>query len=161
MALNNIVQKLTTFIQNKLTIPLVSIPAVLLLCSTIKRPGMSPMLITAKTINRMQDSGIPIGVNIDGSPNLMNQMCYVLIDEMVNALKNGEVTAIVTDDEFARNILDKVSGFKILDSSFYSAEYRVAVVSEDAEKQEDILEAVNKLVDNGTAKKIASKYMEY
>lgn len=96
MALNNIVQKLTTFIQNKLTIPLVSIPAVLLLCSTIKRPGMSPMLITAKTINRMQDSGIPIGVNIDGSPNLMNQMCYVLIDEMVNALKmDGKVEVAI------------------------------------------------------------------
>ncbi len=86
---------------------------------------------------------------------------YTTNDEMVNALKNGEVTAIITDDELARNIMDKVSGFKILDSSFYSTEYRVAVVSEDAEKQEDILEAVNKLVDNGTAKKIASKYMEY
>lgn len=82
-------------------------------------------------------------------------------DEMVNALKNGEVTAIVTDDELARNILDKVSGFKILDSSFYSAEYRAAVVSEDAEKQTEILDAINKLVDNGTAKKIVSKYMKY
>ena len=80
---------------------------------------------------------------------------------MVNALKNGDVTAIVTDDALARNILDKVSGFKILDSSFYSAEYRAAVVSEDSEKQEDILEAINKLVDNGTAKKISNKYMEY
>ena len=86
---------------------------------------------------------------------------YTTNDEMVNALKNGDVTAIVTDDALARNILDKVSGFKILDSSFYSAEYRAAVVSEDSEKQEDILEAINKLVDNGTAKKISDKYMEY
>lgn len=86
---------------------------------------------------------------------------YTTNDEMVNALKNGEVTAIVTDDELARNILNKVSGFKILDSSFYSAEYRAAVVSEDAEKQTEILDAINKLVDNGTAKKIVSKYMKY
>lgn len=92
MALNNIVQKLTSFIQNKLSIPLVSIPAILLICSTIKRPGISPMLITSKAINRLQDSGIPVGVNIDGSPNLMNQMYYVLIDELVKALKmDGKV----------------------------------------------------------------------
>jgi hypothetical protein len=68
---------------------------------------------------------------------------------------------VVTRWQPARNILDKVSGFKILDSSFYSAEYRAAVVSEDAEKQTEILDAINKLVDNGTAKKIVSKYMKY
>lgn len=96
MALNNIVQKLSSFIQNKLSIPLVTIPSILLLCSTIKRPGMSSMLITAKAINRMQDSGIPVGVNIDGSPNLMNQMYYVLIDEMVNSLKmDGKVEVAI------------------------------------------------------------------
>lgn len=87
MALSNIVQKLTSFIQNKLSLPLVSIPAVLLICSTIKRPGLSPMLITSRIINRQQEFGAPIGVNIDGSPNLMNQMFYIIVDELVKALK--------------------------------------------------------------------------
>lgn len=87
MALTNIIQKLSNFIQNKLRIPLIPIPAIMLICSSIKRPGLSPMLITARIINRQQEFGAPIGVNIDGSPNLMNQMFFVIVDELVKALK--------------------------------------------------------------------------
>ncbi len=82
-------------------------------------------------------------------------------DEMVSALKNNELTAIITDDAVAREIIDNVSGLKILESSFYSAEYSVAVVSEDKEKQDDIIAAVNELVDDGTIKAIVDKYMQY
>lgn len=93
MALNNIIQSLTSFIQNKLSIPLIPISAIMLVCSTIKRPGLSPMLITSKIIDRMGgEVGAPIGVNIDGSPNMMNQMYFVIVDELVNALKlDGKV----------------------------------------------------------------------
>lgn len=93
MAITNIIQKLSSFIQNKLSIPLIPIPAIMLICSTIKRPGMSSLLISARTINRLgSEVGVPIGVNIDGTPNLMNQMCYVIIDEIVNAMKlDGKV----------------------------------------------------------------------
>lgn len=87
MALTNIIEKLSNFIQNKLRIPLIPIPAIMLICSSIKRPGLSPMLITARIINRQQEFGAPIGVNIDGSPNLMNQMFFVIVDELVKALK--------------------------------------------------------------------------
>ncbi|MBE6814792.1 MAG: amino acid ABC transporter substrate-binding protein [Ruminococcaceae bacterium] len=86
---------------------------------------------------------------------------YTSNEEMVNALKNGEITAIVTDDALARNILDEVSGLKILDSTFYSAEYKAAVVSEDSEKQTAILNAINELINDGTAQSIVDKYMEY
>ena len=86
---------------------------------------------------------------------------YTSNGELVNALKNDEITAIVIDDALARNIVDKVSGFKILDSTFYSAEYKAAVVSEDGEKQTEILTAINKLINDGTAKSIVDKYMEY
>ena len=96
MALTNVIQKLTSFIQNKLSIPLIPIPAVMLICSTIKRPGISPMLITARIINRQQEFGAPVGVNIDGSPNLMNQMFFVVVDEMVKALKlEGKVEVAI------------------------------------------------------------------
>jgi hypothetical protein len=87
MALNNIIQNLTSFIQTKLSIPLTPIPAIMLICSTIKRPGLSTMLITSRAINKMGEKGVPIGVNIDGSPNMMNQLIYVIVDEIVNALK--------------------------------------------------------------------------
>ena len=86
---------------------------------------------------------------------------YTTNSELVNALKNDEITAIVIDDALARNIVDKVSGFKILDSTFYSAEYKAAVVSEDSEKQTEILNAINKLINDGTAQSIVDKYMEY
>ena len=86
---------------------------------------------------------------------------YTSNEEMINALKNDEITAVVTDDALARNILDEVSGLKILDSTFYSAEYKVAVVSEDSERQEKIVNAINKLINDGTAKSIVDKYMEY
>lgn len=87
MALNNIIQNLSSFIQNKLSIPLIPIPAIMLICSTIKRPGVSPMLITSRIINDMGEKDVPIGVNIDGSPNIMNQMYFVIVDQIVKALK--------------------------------------------------------------------------
>jgi hypothetical protein len=88
MAITNIIQKLSSFIQNKLSIPLIPIPAIMLICSTLKRPGVSPMLITARTINRLgSEVGAHIGVNIDGSPNMMNQLCYIITDEIVKAIK--------------------------------------------------------------------------
>jgi hypothetical protein len=102
MALNNIIQSLTSFIQNKLRIPLIPISAIMLVCSTIKRPGLSPMLITSKIIDRMgSEVGAPIGVNIDGSPNMMNQMYFVIVDELVNALSFVAelVQASITVDE--------------------------------------------------------------
>lgn len=86
---------------------------------------------------------------------------YTTTDELINALKNDEVTAVVIDDAIARNVMDSVSGLKILDSSFFSAEYKVAVVSEDAKKQTKIVDAVNELIDDGTAQSIVDKYMEY
>lgn len=92
MAMNNIIQRLSSFIQNKLSIPLIPISATMLICSTIKRPGLSPMLITSKIIDEMGDKGAPISVNIDGSPNLMNQMYFVMVDQIINAIKlDGKV----------------------------------------------------------------------
>lgn len=96
MALNNIIQNLSSFIQNKLSIPLIPIPAIMLICSTIKRPGISPMLITSRIINDMGEKDAPIGVNIDGSPNMMNQMYFVIVDQLVNALKlEGKVEVAI------------------------------------------------------------------
>lgn len=82
-------------------------------------------------------------------------------EEMINALKNDEITAIIIDDAIARKIIDNVSGLKILESSFYSADYQVAVVSEDSSKQTKIVNAINELINDGTAKSIVDKYMEY
>lgn len=81
-------------------------------------------------------------------------------EEMITALKNDEITAVVIDDAIARNAVDSVSGLKILDSTFYSTTYRVNVGACD-EDQNEILKAVNELIDDGTAQSIVDKYMEY
>ena len=96
MALNNIIESLSSFIQNKLSIPLIPIPAIMLVCSTIKRPGLSPTLITSRIINEMGEKDAHIGVNIDGSPNIMNQMYFVIVDQLVKALKlEGKVEVAI------------------------------------------------------------------
>ena len=87
MNITDIIQNVSSFIKDKMSIPLVPVPAIMLVGSTIKRPGLSPMLIASRIITRQQDFGAPVGVNIDGSPNLMNQMFYVVADEIVNAIK--------------------------------------------------------------------------
>lgn len=81
-------------------------------------------------------------------------------EEMITALKNDEITAVVIDDAIARNAVDSVSGLKILDSTFYSTSYRVNV-GECDEEENEILKAVNELIDDGTVKSIVDKYMEY
>lgn len=96
MSISSIVQNIFSFIQNKMSIPLIPVPAIMLICSTIKRPGLSPMLIASRIITRQQDFGAPVGVNIDGSPNMMNQLFYVIADEIVTALKmEGKVEVAI------------------------------------------------------------------
>lgn len=93
--------------------------------------------------------------------NNANVKEFVTVDEMVNALKNGDVTAIIIDDAIARKVIDSTGGFKILESSFYSDDYSVAVVSEDDEKRTKIVNAINGLIDDGTVNGIVDKYMVY
>ncbi len=86
---------------------------------------------------------------------------FATVSEMVTALKNDEVTAIIIDDAIARKIIDTTGGYKILESSFYSEDYKVVAVSEDSEKQTKIINAVNELINDGTVKSIVEKYMTY
>lgn len=83
----NVVQKLTQFLSKYMAPPLASIPAFMLICTSIKRPGLSPIQITGRVINRMGEKGMLIGANIDGSDNKMNQMVYMIVDEMVKAIQ--------------------------------------------------------------------------
>lgn len=92
MNISNIVQRLSTFLQTKMNMILAPISTTMLICSTIKRPGISPMLITSRAINRFGEAGLPIGNNIDGSPNIMNQAWFIVVDELTKALKlDGKV----------------------------------------------------------------------
>lgn len=73
--------------------PMKLLPAVLLLCTELKRPGLSAMDITAEYIRLNGELGIPTGSNPDGTPNLINASAYALISSMVKGIKmNGSVS---------------------------------------------------------------------
>lgn len=87
MAVTNIVQRLMTFIQTKIAHPFAMIPAIMIICSTIKRPGLSSLQISARILNKFGDEGLLIGTNIDGSENNTNKAVYIIVDEIVKAIK--------------------------------------------------------------------------
>ena len=87
MDLSSLISNITSTIQSKMSIPLTPVPPILIAYGTIQRPGLSPMLISSRIISRQSKFGAPTGKNIDGNPNLMNQLIYAIVDELVTALK--------------------------------------------------------------------------
>lgn len=67
--------------------PLATIPAILLICSAISRPGMSAMLIASRIIQRFGEKGIPTGNAADGSANLAMLAEAIRAEEYVKAIK--------------------------------------------------------------------------
>lgn len=72
---------------DKARAPLATIPAILLISSAIRRPGLSAMLIASKIIRRAGEKGIPTGTAADGSANLGLIMETIRVEEMVSAIK--------------------------------------------------------------------------
>lgn len=81
---------------DKIRVPIIPIPAILLVCSVFRRPGLSPMIIAAKTIRRQSEFGAPTGTLPDGSPNKMNALISVMAEEIVREIqKNGAVESVI------------------------------------------------------------------
>lgn len=75
-------------------LPVITIPAIMLLCSVIKRPGMSAMLTAANTIQEMSEF-VPVGPLPDGSDNLMNKYTYCLTKNIETDIKRNSVVQVV------------------------------------------------------------------
>lgn len=86
MTIQSICDSITSLI-NKARTPLNAIPAALLVCSAVSRPGLSPMLIAANIIRRQTEAGAPFGAAADGSANIAEAMERIRVEEMVKALK--------------------------------------------------------------------------
>lgn len=65
-----------------------TIPAIVLLCSLAKRPGLSTIMSVINVIQVLKMKGIYTGPNPDGSPNLLLQVIYAVIDEIYRALRH-------------------------------------------------------------------------
>lgn len=74
--------------------PASMIPAVLLKCTAIQRPGLSPQEIASVIIERNKAIGIPTGENPDGSSNMVNLYTYNVVKSIVDALKQDGVVHV-------------------------------------------------------------------
>jgi hypothetical protein len=92
--ISKIVESITSLI-DKIRIPVIPIPAILLICTVFKRPGISPMMIAAKAIRRQSEFGAPTGSLPDGSSNKMNSLIYVLAEEIVDEFQKNCVIECV------------------------------------------------------------------
>lgn len=79
---------------NTIKTPAMMLPAILLKCTAIQRPGLSPQEIASVIIERNKAIGIPTGENPDGSNNLVNMYTYNVVKSMVDALKQDGVVHV-------------------------------------------------------------------
>ena len=63
------------------------IPAITMLCSLAKRPGLSTIVSVIKIVQSLKEKGIPTEPNADGSPNLYVQLVTSIVDEVYRALR--------------------------------------------------------------------------
>lgn len=78
------------FTQGQIGFPM--IPPALLQCGSVARPGMSAIREMQGLTKRLVNAGIPIGTNLDGSPNLTLNFAWALINaKNEEMLKNGQV----------------------------------------------------------------------
>ena len=68
-------------------VPMTYIPAAMLVCSAVQRPGLSAMIIASNIIRRQAEAGAPFGNSADGSANVSEAMERIRVEEMVKALK--------------------------------------------------------------------------
>lgn len=79
--------------------------------------------------------------------------------DAVQALSTGAIDAVIIDNEPAKQFVSKAEGLKILDEEFITEEYAIAVAKGNKELLDDINEALDALIADGTVKSIIDKYI--
>ena len=87
-AITKIVDSVNSLLE-KARVPVIPIPAILLLCSVFKRPGLSPMLIASRIIKRQSEFGAETGRLPNGSPNMMNSLISIICEEVVREIQTN------------------------------------------------------------------------
>ena len=86
MSIESICNSISNLIE-KARAPLATIPSILLICSAIKRPGLSAMTIASRIIKRQSEAGAPFGAAADGTANVSEAMERIRVEEILYALK--------------------------------------------------------------------------
>ena len=86
MSIKQICESITKLFTNALP-PFPQLPRILLVCSMIKRQGLSAIRSTSNIVKDLNNLGIPTGPMPDGSPNLTVAFAFASTKENFRALK--------------------------------------------------------------------------
>ena len=90
--IDKIVEKITNVV-DKIRVPVIPIPAILLLCSVFRRPGLSAMIIAAKVIRRQSEFGATRGFL--RLSNKMNALISIMAEEIVEVKRKSCVESVI------------------------------------------------------------------
>lgn len=79
--------------------------------------------------------------------------------DAAQALLNNQIDCVLLDSEPAKAIVKNNSGLKILDSEYAVEDYAIAIAKENTELLNQINNALNELITDGTVKNIIDKYI--
>lgn len=95
-------------------IPFPSIPAVLLACSVVKRPGLSAMLMASEIIRRYPEAGAYSGPLPDGSQNVSEALEVIRCETIVDMIKkDAKVEAVIAPGGIQIQTSDGMAGTNI------------------------------------------------
>ena len=77
--------------------PLTDLPPQILAVGGKLRPGLSPRTITARVISRQSEAGAPSGDIFTDSPNTMESMINIIVEEVINAIQLDSKIEITID----------------------------------------------------------------
>jgi hypothetical protein len=106
MNIANIVDTVTNTLNTAKT-PVNILPALLLKCTALTRPGLSAYRITSEIIKNNEKLDIPTDDNPDGKPNMINQYTYNVVKCIVDAIKNDASVQVAIPSQ---SLLVKVEG---------------------------------------------------
>ena len=93
MGISQICESIKNFFQNTRP-PVQQLPRMLLVCSLIKRPGLSTVVSVSNIVKDLNMMGIPTGPMPDGSPNLTVAHAFAVTKEIFRALKLDAVVQV-------------------------------------------------------------------
>ena len=89
MRIDDITSKINSYMSmlNGKVAKMIPMPAILLLCSALSKPGLSPLRSISNICASLEKLGIPTGDNPDGSPNLVVRAIYEITKEHYRAMQ--------------------------------------------------------------------------
>lgn len=87
IGIENITNSIRNLFTNTLQKPANIIPAIVMLCSLVRRPGLSSIISLGNICKNLAEEGIPTEPLPDGTPNLMVKFANAVTKEIYRSLK--------------------------------------------------------------------------